>query len=194
MGLRSIDNEKEILMEIAGGCEQAFAKLFHGYVHQAGHIIHPIIGSREQTEEILQDIFVKLWNDREKLVHIKQFNAYFFILLRNYTLNYLSVLVAERKKQQQYRLFAETQDDKETPVAYKHADILDKAIEALPMQQKTVFLLRAQGYKNPEIASRMHLSTDSVKKYNQLALKFIYRYIKVKETMLLSVVVLRLFK
>lgn len=190
MGLRSIDNEEEILAQIAGGCQHAFARLFHGYVNQAGRIVYTITGSREQTEEILQDLFVKLWKDREKLVSVKQFNAYFFILLRNHTLNYLTGVVAERKKQQQYTLHALQEEARNHPD--NRLDMLDKAIDALPMQQKTVFLLRAQGYRNPEIAHRMNLSTDSVKKYNQLAIRFISRY--VKETILLSLLAFRLFK
>lgn len=194
MGLKSIDNEEEILTQIAGGSQQAFARLFHGYVNQAGRIVYTIVGSREQTEEILQDIFIKLWKDREKLTSVKQFNAYLFILLRNHTLNYLTSLAAERKKQEQYALFAQKQEDKAPGYPDNRLDMLDKAIDALPMQQKTVFLLRAQGYRNPEIAHRMNLSTDSVKKYNQLAIKFIYRYMKVRETIFLSLLAIRLFK
>lgn len=194
MGLKCIDNEREILEQVASGCQHAFSKLFHGYVHQAGRIVYTIIGSREQTEEILQDLFVKLWKNREKLTSIKEFNAYFFILLRNHTLNYLTRLAAERKGQQEYARFVIQQQDKKEDHDDVRLEIVDKAIEALPMQQKTVFLLRAQGYRNPEIASRMNLSTDSVKKYNQLALKFIHQFIKLRVTVLFTLVAVRYLK
>lgn len=194
MGLKCIDNEREILEQVAGGCQLAFSKLFHGYVHQAGRIVYTIIGSREQTEEILQDLFVKLWKNREKLTSIKEFNAYFFILLRNHTLNYLTRLAAERKGQEEYARFVIQQQDKKDDHPDVRLEIVDKAIEALPTQQKTVFLLRAQGYRNPEIASRMNLSTDSVKKYNQLALKFIHQFIKVRVTVLFTLVAVRYLK
>ncbi|MEC5144239.1 sigma-70 family RNA polymerase sigma factor [Chitinophaga sp. 212800010-3] len=186
MGLKRIDNEQEILGQVANGSQQAFSQLFYGYVNQAGRIVYTIIGSREQTEEILQDLFVKLWKEREKLTDIKTFSAYFFVLLRNHTLNYLTAVVAERKKQREYAEFAFSQQDAETRKPDTQLDILDKAIEALPAQQKTVFLLRAQGYRNPEIAARMNLSTDSVKKYNQLAIKFIHQFMKVRVTLLIS--------
>lgn len=194
MGLKRIDNEREILEQVAAGCQHAFSQLFHGYANQAGRIIYSIIGSREQTEEILQDLFVKLWKDKEKLTGIKEFNAYFFILLRNHTLNYLTRLVAERKGQEAYARFVQQQQDKEHDHADVRLDMMDKAIAALPMQQKTVFLLRAQGYRNPEIASRMNLTTDSVKKYNQLALKFIQQFIKVRVTVLFTLVAVRYLK
>lgn len=194
MGLNSIDNENEILEQIAGGSESAFAKLFHGYVNQAGRIVYAIIGSREQTEEVLQDLFVKLWKDREKLTSIKAFNAYFFILLRNHTLNYLNSTVLERKKQAAYVQHAIVEEAAVESASDGRLEILDKAIDALPVQQKTVFLLRSQGYRNPEIASRMNLSTDSVKKYNQLALKSIHQFMKVRVTIMLTVAAISLFK
>ncbi|PSL44707.1 RNA polymerase sigma-70 factor (ECF subfamily) [Chitinophaga niastensis] len=194
MGLNCIDNEREILEQIASGSEQAFAKLFHGYVNQAGRLVYAIIGSREQTEEVLQDLFVKLWKDREKLTGIKAFNAYFFILLRNHTLNYLVSVVNEKKKQTEYARLALIPESLEDSQPDGRLDILDKAIDALPTQQKTVFLLRAQGYRNPEIATRMNLSTDSVKKYNQLALKFIHQFIKVRVTVLFTLAAIRFFK
>ncbi|HEY9257781.1 sigma-70 family RNA polymerase sigma factor [Chitinophaga sp.] len=194
MGLKRIDNEREILEQVAAGCQSAFSKLFHGYANQAGRIVYTIIGSREQTEEILQDLFVKLWKEKEKLTDIKEFNAYFFILLRNHTLNHLTKLVAERKGQATYARFVLEQHDKQDDHGDVRLEIVDKAIEALPMQQKTVFLLRAQGYRNPEIATQMNLSTDSVKKYNQLALKFIHRFIKVRVTVLFTLAAVRYLK
>ncbi|NSL90895.1 RNA polymerase sigma factor [Chitinophaga solisilvae] len=188
--MKSIDNEPVLIKQVAGGSQQAFAQLFHGYVNQAGKIIHTITGSREQTEEIIQDVFVKLWKDREKLTQIRQFNAYLFILLRNQTLNHLTRIVTERKKQQEYFKQALEQEN-----GYdERLDILDKAIDALPVQQRTVFLLRAQGYRNPEIALRMNLSTDSVKKYNQLALRSIHQYMSMRVTILFSLAAIRLFE
>ncbi|MBV7531009.1 RNA polymerase sigma factor [Chitinophaga sp. sic0106] len=176
MGLISIDNERDILNQIANNDEQAFAALFNGYVQQTGKIVFAITGSKEQTEEIVQDVFLKIWNERTRLPEIHKFNAYLFILLRNHTINYINKLVTERKHQQQYSQFV-LHNTTEQNTVHEH---LEKAIERLPSQQKTVFLLRAQGYKNPEIADKMNLSTDSVKKYNQLALKFLQRMISIK--------------
>ncbi|MBS0030613.1 sigma-70 family RNA polymerase sigma factor [Chitinophaga sp. 22321] len=194
MALKRIDNEREILELVAGGCQHAFSELFHGYLNQAGRIVFTIIGSRELTEEILQDLFVKLWKDREKLTDIKDFNAYFFILLRNHTLNYLTTMVANRKKEEQYTRFELMRQEQGDEQPDKRLEVFDKAIDALPLQQKTVFLLRAQGYRNPEIATRMNLSTDSVKKYNQLAIKSIHRFIKVRVTVLFTLATLHFLK
>lgn len=194
MALKRIDNEREILELVAGGCQHAFSVLFHGYLNQAGRVVYAIIGSREQTEEILQDLFVKLWKDRQKLTTIKDFNAYFFILLRNHTLNHLKSIVANRRKQAQYTRFELMRQEQGEEQTDKRLEIFDKAIDALPAQQKTVFLLRAQGYRNLEIATRMNLSTDSVKKYNQLALKSIHRFIKIRVTVLFTLATLHFLK
>ncbi|WP_157962633.1 RNA polymerase sigma factor [Chitinophaga deserti] len=179
MGLKCINNEEDVLKSVAEGSRNAFATLYNGYVNQAGPIVYMITGSREHTEDILQELFVKIWNDREKLHTVQRFNAYFYILLRNQTLNYIDRLATERKKRDQYVRSVYLQEEGESLPFRQRLDILDKAIDALPAQQKTVFLLRAQGYRNPEIACRLKLSPDSVKKYNQLALKSIHQFMKV---------------
>ncbi len=179
MGLKCINNEEDLLRSIADGSRKAFAELYNGYVNQAGPIVYMITGSREHTEDILQELFVKIWNDREKLPSVQRFNAYFYILLRNHTLNYIDRLATERKKRDQYVRSVYLQEEGESMQFNQRLDILDRAIDALPAQQKTVFLLRAQGFRNPEIAFRLKLSPDSVKKYNQLALKSIHQFMKV---------------
>ncbi len=194
MGLACIHNEREILEQVANGCREAFGKLYYGYLNQASRIVYTITGSREHTEEIIQELFVKLWKNREKLADIERFNAYFYILLRNHTLNYLTGIARERKKLDQYIRVAYTGGEQSTDPLHGRLDILDQAIDALPAQQRTVFLLRAQGYRNPEIATQMNLSADSVKKYNQLALKSIHRFMKVSTTVLFTMAAAQFLK
>ncbi|WP_291908890.1 sigma-70 family RNA polymerase sigma factor [Chitinophaga sp. CB10] len=154
MGLISIDNERNILNQIANNDEQAFVALFNGYVQQTGKIVFAITGSKVQTEEIVQDVFLKVWNERAKLPEIKKFNSYLFILLRNHTINYINKQITERKHQAQYANYVEQTEL--APDTAPMAEHLEKAIDRLPTQQKTVFLLRAQGYRVQQAAHFFH--------------------------------------
>ena len=75
MSLKSILNESFLLRRIAAGDEDAFGKLFTDYQHQVSVFVFSIVGSKELTQEIVQDIFIKVWQKRKELLEIKKFDA-----------------------------------------------------------------------------------------------------------------------
>lgn len=181
MRFNQLTGEHELLREIACGSQPAFAKLFNGYFNQMGEFINTLTGSEELTEEIIIDVFTKIWVKRESLESINKFNAYLFILVRNHTLNCIRKSAIQRKKQQVYNQsvdllcepdFTEAIDDNQ------RYELVDRAVLLLPTQQQKVFMLRQQGFKNPEIAQLLNISTESVTKYQQLAVKFVSEFIK----------------
>src|SRR5688500_13593563 len=88
-----------MLQAIAQNDERAFNNLFYEYHQQLGAFVFSITRSKELTEEIIQDVFVKLWENRKELPAIKNFSAWLFIITRNHTLNAIKKLVQEREKQ-----------------------------------------------------------------------------------------------
>ncbi len=74
-------------------------------------------------------------------------------------------------------------EETELPKAFKEAEpdfelMIDRAIPLLPQRQQEVFALRRKGFKNPEIALKLDISSSSVIKYQQLALKSIFKLTK----------------
>jgi len=181
MPIRSIENEKELLLEIAKGNQKAFAGLFNAYNNQLSEYILMITASEEMTEEIILDVFVKIWMNRLDLANIENFSSYIFILTRNYTLNCIRKMVNERKKKDAYTLHLaddekyslnELNDDKD------YAEIIEKAVAQLPPQQQKVFILKREGKKNGDIAAELSISPESVRKYYQWAVKSVSGYVK----------------
>jgi RNA polymerase sigma-70 factor (ECF subfamily) len=131
-------------------------------------------------EEIVQDVFVKIWENRLDLPKIDRFASYLFILTRNYTINCIRKIVSERKQGQLYiddiLHSKETSDTLDMDEVYQ--DILGRAVAQLPASQQQVLLLRQKGFKTKEIAEQMGISTDSVKKYRQWAAISVSRFIK----------------
>jgi RNA polymerase sigma-70 factor (family 1) len=182
MGIRIIHNEKELLIRVAQGDEKAFSDLFYGYHTQLWEYTSSLIDSQDLAEEIVHDVFVKIWLNREVLSTIDRFTSYLFILTRNYTLNCIRKIARERRDHDKYgqEMSAADDDPAETTL---HADLvylslIDRAVAQLPPQQQKVFMLRQTGLKNPEIARQMQISVDSVKKYQQWALKSVSTFVK----------------
>jgi len=181
MALHQLNGENKLLYEVSVGNQIAFAELFNGYYDQISQFVNTLTNSDELTEEILLDVFTKIWVNRESLIKVGKFNSYLFILVRNHTLNCIRKENAERKNQEDYLktmnlywepLFTENHDERD------YQGLIDRAVNLLPSQQHKVFSLRQKGLKNPEIAQIMDLSPDSVKKYQQLAMKFVSEFVK----------------
>src|SRR5690606_30203537 len=73
MALNKLDNETDIVKRVANGDEKAFAKLFYTYYNQIGGFIQGLTQDPEVTEEIVQEVFTKIWIDRQSLCKVKRF-------------------------------------------------------------------------------------------------------------------------
>jgi RNA polymerase sigma-70 factor (family 1) len=181
VALRPVHNETELIFRITDGDEGAFSELFLAYHNQIGAFVNTIVDSKEMVEEIVQDVFLKVWLDRHSLPAVQKFTSYLFILTRNYALNAIRKKINQERWQHEY--LNTTRDVVLTEDASPDDDylsLLESAMEHLPPQQRKVFELRKDGFKNPEIAEQLGLTVDSVKKYQQLALKSVSEFVKMR--------------
>lgn len=181
MPIKPVANETELLTEVANGNEKAFKQLFNAYHNQLGEFVFSITGSAENTEEIIHDVFLKIWISREKLPDIRNFTSYMFILTRNYTLNCMRKMLSQLKQEEEYaREFEGSENAIDLDVLQEpdYQLMVEQAVLQLPPQQQKVFMLRQKGLKNMEIANLMGIAPDSVKKYQQWAIKSISQFVK----------------
>lgn len=180
MALKPLHNEKELLQRVADGDDRAFVKLFLAYHEPLAKYVFTLLESVQMCEEIVQDVFVKIWENRLNLPKLDRFTSYLFILTRNYTINCIRKIVNDRKQGELY--LDEILHSKETPDSFKldeeYQDLLNRAVAQLPASQQKVLMLKQEGFKTREIAEQMGISTDSVKKYRQWAASSVAKFIK----------------
>jgi RNA polymerase sigma-70 factor (family 1) len=174
--LISENSEHNLLCRTADGDERAFRHIFDQYHGMLGEFVFKITGSLQRSEEIVQDVFVKVWQNRIELKNIRNFKGYIFILCRNHTYNELKKKAVERK----ILVFMEHHEVENTPEAYQHDSVemyrqlIDQAVDKLPKQAQKVYLLsRDERLKYDEIAALLGISSETVKKHIQYAKKFI---------------------
>jgi len=182
MALTPLPNEPELLQKVASGCTVSFTKLFYGYVGQLSGFVQTLTHSTALTEEIVQEVFTKIWIKREGLIAVQRFDSYLFILTRNHT---LTVIRKANKERIQLEGFKYEMEELELPKAFKEPEpdnelLIECAIALLPQRQQQVFALRREGFKNPEIALKLDISNPSVIKYQQLALKALSKFAKMR--------------
>jgi RNA polymerase sigma-70 factor (family 1) len=171
--------EKKLLLNVANGDEHAFSELFNTHHQRLGTHIYRLTGSAELAEEVVQDVFLKIWMSRESLSAIQNFGAYLFVISKNHALNCLRKLAKERLHQktiEENAMALVPNDDAGLDAYYT---LLDQAIDHLPPQQQKVYLLsRHNRLKYDEIASQMGLSRETVKKYIQASTHSITNFVQ----------------
>jgi RNA polymerase sigma-70 factor (family 1) len=179
----ALHNETELLTDIAAGSEKAFAALFHWYRDKVHSAAFRLTHSSFLAEEVVQDVFLKLWVKRETLLEIAGFEDYLFIMTRNHVFSALKRMARQQQLVDDLQL--------ELPVAENTTynrmldleieEIVHQAVELLPAQQKQVYLMsKEQELKRDEIAKKLRISSETVKTHLARALRHIRAYSKLK--------------
>lgn len=175
-------SEIDLIKLIVTGDEQAFRKLYMLY-HQLLRIhIFRLTESMELADEIVQDVFLKIWNSRETLEGIINFKGYLFVVSKNYAISFLrkhirETILHQKWESEEVEAFREENVDEISNNYYY--GLLDEGIDQLPPQQKKVYLLsRHEHLKYVEIAHQLGISRETVKKYLQLATTSITLYVQ----------------
>lgn len=164
---------------MANGDEHAFSELFNTHHQLLGAHIFRITDSVELAEEVVQDVFLKIWMSRETLTTVQNFRAYLFVISKNHALNCLRKVAKERIHQKTLEENILPFATEENPGLDGYYSLLDEAIDHLPPQQQKVYLLsRHNRLKYDEIASQMGLSRETVKKYLQGATHSITAFVQ----------------
>ncbi len=175
--VNALQNEQELLRRLTTGDPDAFTILFNHYWSRVYSSMLVISKSPTVAEDIAQEIFTRLWKDREKAADIRDLSAYLFIAARNNVLNRLSKMDVEAAWQQ-YMIHKEP--NKTDQVTYRELDqLVQQGIQQLsPQQQRAFSLSRIKGLTHEEIAAEMQISRATVKEHIVKALASLRQFLK----------------
>jgi len=179
--LLSIQDERKLLQQIAQGNRTAYTQLYTAYLPRIYQYVFRFTKqSKAETDEIVQEVFLSIWEKKETLIAIQKFESYLYKIAKNKLLNKIK---HNEFKQQLHQTFSKTIDldlyDTETSIAYSeyHKTAL-AAIDKLPEKRKKVFLLSTQlGLSLDEIAQELGVSKSRVKQQLYEAKNYIKKYL-----------------
>jgi RNA polymerase sigma-70 factor (family 1) len=182
----------EIVQRLKEGEEQAFQEIYSRYVGRLPAFALRIIKSPELADDVVQDIFVHLWELRGSLDPEKNFQSFLFTITRNHVINVLkrsSVNAALLRE-----IFLNTPQSSnttETQLALTETtEILRRAMDLLPPGQKRVFeLCKINGLSYEEAASELNLSPGTINAHMVKSIKFIKAYFNNHERVILALAV-----
>lgn len=168
-------NLKTIQQRVFNNEENALAELyqlFYGKLHQfAKAMVH----SNEVAEEIVEDVFVKLWCNRTAITTIDNITVYLYVAVKNSCLNFISRKAKDLVAAPFDFLDIEINEEA-TPhdilITAEMTQRMHKAIEALPPRCKMIFkLVREDGLKYREVAQVLNISVNTIDVQMAIAVK-----------------------
>ena len=168
----SIENH-QFSIRIKRSDSAAFKSVFELYQEGLFNFLNYKLGETAVAEDIMQEVFVKLWENRHSLKEDLSLKSYLYTIANNLALNHIRhnkvVLQFQQEETQQERDYSTPQDHLEE--SEFHANLLG-AIEKLPEQNRIVFMMsRFEEFSYKEIAERLGISVKTVESHIGKALK-----------------------
>jgi RNA polymerase sigma-70 factor (family 1) len=176
-----INTDKALFERIATGDETAFSIIFFRYTARLAPFVTRLLQSDVWSEEIIQDVFLRLWQSRQQLATVEQPSAYLYHMAANRTLDYIKRNARDVKLQYYAaRWLAPAPDHPDNQQDFREIDrLLREAVNHLPAQRRKVYqLVREEGLSHAEIADRLQISKHTVRNHVAEALQEIRIYLR----------------
>jgi RNA polymerase sigma-70 factor (family 1) len=191
--LNFVPNDKELVERLQKGDVEAFDLIYEKYSKPLYLFGLKYLRSKDEAEELVQSVFLKIWENYKILDKEASFKSYLFTIAynsicnlfrkRNYHQKFISDIIAENP-----------QSSFEITDSIDYKSILNQVlaiVDKLPERQKTIFLKsREEGKSSKEIAEELNLSPGTIDNYISESIKFIRARIKNEDLVFLLFILL----
>ena len=190
-------DQSDLLLRLQTGDEDAFAELFYTFYDKLFGFVFGLIHSKTKAEDITQEVFLKIWQNRTDMVDVENINPFLFRIAQNQAIDYLRKSAREVLATS---IHFELESQNNTPeplellIDNELKDKLSEAVKQLPPQQQKIYTLyKEQGIKQDEIAKQLNLSRSTIQSHMKLAMGNIHKYLSLYYSELLIIAVLMFF-
>lgn len=179
-------SERELLVRLIRGEIKAYEELFHRYYPSFLAFVRGMLKDGFAAEDITQNIFLKVWINRERLDAEKSIRSYLFVLAKHEVYNQLRMRSRRFSPLQELespvcgdtgRFFPSGNEIEQMIDLHETSARIDALVEAMPAKRREIFRLsRYERLSNKEIAQRLGLSVRTVDKHLELALRELRRH------------------
>ncbi|WP_143307076.1 RNA polymerase sigma factor [Chitinophaga vietnamensis] len=173
--------EEEVLTRMKEGDESAFSGIYRHY-HPALYVyLLRFCKVPSLAEDLVHDVFLKIWEIRERINPQLSFSAYLYRIARNHVFKTIHKLATDQELRSQLLLQLmqrESEHPDEAALAKEYDRLFQQALAGLTTQRLHVFrLCRQEGKSYDEAAAILGISRNAVKKHMVLSMRFIQDYI-----------------
>tara|TARA_R110002050_G_scaffold91784_6_gene192549 strand:- start:43138 stop:43728 length:591 start_codon:yes stop_codon:yes gene_type:complete len=191
----AIKINQELITRLKNGDMIAFDIIYEQYSHKLFSFVSKILKNEAEAEEIVQEVFVKIWESREKLGDFKLLNSYIFTIAYNHSISLIRKRINDKKYLEHLKYSSVISTSPSSVSEFEFNDLsnqVDKLIENLPDRQKQVYRLhRESGLTYSEIADKLGISKNTVENHMVKALKYLRQ--NLDNTLLINLLFICLF-
>ena len=178
----SLYDKETLLLKISQGDQCAFNKLFALYRNHLFNYLFTITKSAETSEEIVLDVFLKIWHGRDSITEIDNFDAFLYRVAHNKAIDFLRSLQRNPILQQQVwkqmqEPLSDEKADKNLLLKNTESIIKEAVCNLTPQRQKVFYLHHNHGFTNQEIATHLQLSRNTVRNHLAASIEFIRKFL-----------------
>ncbi|MDN5202425.1 RNA polymerase sigma-70 factor [Fulvivirgaceae bacterium BMA10] len=167
-------NNTSKLENIKSGDVSSFEQIFRQYYQSLCLFALKYVKDPDDAEEIVQDVFVKIWQKKDVLDIAISLKSYLYQAVRNASLNHLKHIQVKLEYEKNLVNSPSRTDTADTVIASELEAKIYEAVHKLPPERKKIFLLnRNEGLKYREIADQLNISVKTVESQMGKALKFL---------------------
>jgi RNA polymerase sigma-70 factor (family 1) len=171
--------EKELVLLLKEGDKSAFGQLYHNYRVRLYHNIFKMIQSDEEAEEILQELFVKIWLNRQNLDPERSFKAYLFKMSENLVYDFFRKAALNKKRKNHLAMAASGDvNNVERYIYFKESSrLVNQAIDNLPPRRKEIYkLCKIEGKSYEEVSRLLGISISTINEHIVKATKAVRKF------------------
>lgn len=169
-------SNKELLLLIQKNDKVAFYNLYERYSKKLYGFVLRFLKQEADAEEIVQEVFIKIWESRNKIDVYSSFESFIFTVAYNATMSLLRKRMTENKYFEHLKSiqFENTSDIIEEIHFKELNEKIHSLLNELTPRQKEIFILsREEGLSHSEIAEKLNISVLTVKKHISNTLSFL---------------------
>ena len=170
----TIRDIEEIIRRLKQDEKKALDDLFGYYYPRLFHFSKSILKIEAEVDDILQEVFVKLWLNRHKIGNVETFNSYIFTITKNEVLNLIRTNIRNNSfKNELFQRSVAEEFQMHSQLEFNEVKSgIDQVISQLPEKRRQIFMLsRTEGFSNKEIAQQLNISEKTVEDHITHAIK-----------------------
>jgi RNA polymerase sigma-70 factor (family 1) len=175
-----IYSDTELVRKLKKDDIDAFNQLFYTYSSKLYRFAYGYFKTKEDSEEMVQEIFSKIWNKRAEIKEDYQFRSYLFSIAFNYIKKYFRSKALINKYIESNSLVNIKTEETDEQVEYASLKRrVDQLVGQMPEKRKAVFIKsRFEGKSTKDISTEMNISQSTVENHLNLALKYLRQQLK----------------
>jgi RNA polymerase sigma-70 factor (ECF subfamily) len=174
-------DEKRLVALLAEGDASAFEELYFLYSPRLSGYLFKLVKSEVYAKELLQEIFIKVWNKRESLDPDRSFRSYLFRIAENCAYDFFRKTAHDKKLHAAFIKVFETEYNnvEETLSNKENERLLQTAIDSLPPKRRQVFqLIKMEERSYEEVSSMLNISSSTISDHVVKANKYVRERLK----------------